>query len=248
MIEHYLGLEDARVVQTPRFLLAMDNMRGVILRCAITVLWGDSGHGKTIAGRAAFEGLAVERRCWIKLTTRPNPRVITNTILHKLTGVEHDETRWESARTLGRELARGPVVIFVDEAQNLSIETIEFLRWLHEEHPGRFALVLIGGVHLHGRLARSPQLMRRVFQPTRFSAMDPKRIDSYVRIFHPIYESADSSLIARIDEQHCDGNFGFWARFTASAYDLCRERNVATITPEIAKLVIARHRGWGKAA
>jgi len=248
MIEHYLGLEDARVVQTPRFLLAMDNMRGVILRCAITVLWGDSGHGKTIAGRAAFEGLAVERRCWIKLTTRPNPRVITNTILHKLTGVEHDETRWELARTLGRELARSPVVIFVDEAQNLSIETIEFLRWLHEEHPGRFALILIGGAQLHGRLSRSPQLMRRVFQPTRFKPLDPRHLDGYLRTFHPIYANAQPQLIAHIDQRHCQCNFGFWARFTASAYDVCRERGIATVSAEVADIVIGRHDEWGAAA
>jgi len=248
MTEHYLGLPGARIVQTPQFLLAMENMRGVITHRAITVLWGESGHGKTIAGLVAYELLPVGERCWIKLTTRPNPRVLTNAILQELTGVEHDETRWHSARTLGRELERSAIVIFIDEAQNLSIECIEFLRWLHEEHPGRFALVLIGGVHLHGRLARSPQLMRRVFQPTRFSRMDPKRIDSYIRTFHPIYELADAALIARINEEHCDGNFGFWARLTASAYDVCRERNVPTITPEIAKIVIARHRGWGKAA
>jgi hypothetical protein len=248
MIEHYLGLEDARVVQTPRFLLAMENMRGVIHRRAITVLWGDSGYGKTIAGIAAYDGLPARERCWIKLTTRPNPRVITNTILHRLTGVEHDETRWNSARTLGRELARHPIVIFVDEAQNLSIDCIEFLRWLHEEHPGRFALILIGGAQLHGRLSRSPQLMRRVFQPTRFKPLDPRHIDGYLRTFHPIYERAEPGLIARVDQQHCEGNFGFWARFTASAYDVCRERGSATLTADVADLVVARHQEWGLAA
>lgn len=248
MIEHYLGLEDAQVVQTPRFLLAMENMRGVILRRAITVLWGDPGHGKTIAGRATFEGLTPEERCWIKLTTRANPRVITNTILHMLTGVEHDETRWASARTLGRELARRPVTIFVDEAQNLSIESIEFLRWLHEEHPGRFALILIGGSQLHGRLARSPQLTRRVFQPTRFKPLDPRHLDGYLRTFHPIYKDAEAQVITYVDQRHCDCNFGFWARFTASAYDLCRERGLKTLSAEVADIAIGRHDEWGLAA
>lgn len=248
MIEHYLGLKDARVVQTPHFLLATENMRGVIERRAITALWGDSGHGKTIAGAVAYLQLPAGERCWLKLTTRPNPRVLTNGILQKLTGVEHDETRWHSARTLGRELGRCPIVIFIDEAQNLSTECIEFLRWLHEEYPGRFALVLIGGVQLHGRLSRSPQLMRRVFQPTLFGALDAPHLDGYLRTFHPIYEQADAKLLARIDEQHCQGNFGFWARLTASAYDVCQDRGARTIDAEIAKIVVARHRGWGKAA
>ena len=54
MIEHYLQLEDARVVQTPAFLVALENMRGVLVRRAITVMWGPSGYGKTVAGRAIY--------------------------------------------------------------------------------------------------------------------------------------------------------------------------------------------------
>lgn len=248
MIDHYLGLEDAHVVQTPSFLLAMENMRAVINRRAITVLWGDSGNGKTIAALARFELLPEHERCWIKLTTRPNPRVITNTVLHRLTGVDHDETRWQSARTLAREIERRPIAIFVDEAQNLSIECIEFLRWLHEEHPGRIALILVGGLQLRGRLARSPQLMRRVFQPTQFNPLQPAHLHDYLRVFHPIYTHAAPELIADIDRRHCNGNFGFWARITASAYELCREKNTKTITPEIAEIAIARHDGWSQAA
>lgn len=168
-------------------------------------------------------------------------------ILEALTGVEHNETRWQSARTLSRELACGAAVIFVDEAQNLSIECIEFLRWLHEEHPGRFALILIGGTSLHGRLAQSPQLTRRVYQPTRFGPLDRGRLDGYLRAFHPIYTHADAALLATIDERHCHGNFGFWARLTASAYDVCRANDTPTITADIADVAIARHREWAAA-
>lgn len=248
MIDHYLGLEDAHVVQTPCFALAIENMRAVIDRRAITVLWGDSGNGKTIAALAQYELLPVGERCWIKLTTRPNPRVITNTVLHKLTGVEHDETRWQSARTLAREIRRRPIAIFVDEAQNLSIECIEFLRWLHEEHPGRIALILVGGVQLRGRLARSPQLMRRVFQPTQFKPLQSDRLHSYLRVFHPIYAQAAPELIAEIDRRHCCGNFGFWSRLTASAYELCRQSDLRTITPETAEIAITLHQQWRRAA
>ncbi len=245
MLDHYLQLEDARIVQTPDFLVALENMRGVIVRRAITVLWGESGHGKTIAGRAVYEQLPASQRCWIKLTTRPNPRVITNEILLALTGVEHDETRWQSARTLKRDLReRDQAVIFIDEAQNLSIECIEFLRWLHEELPGQFALAFIGGVQLRGRLARSAQLMRRVYQPSHFERLDAHRVDYYLRTYHPIYAAAERALITTIDDEHCDGNFGNWARLTASAYDVCREKDVDTITLQIANVAIQRHSAW----
>jgi type II secretory pathway predicted ATPase ExeA len=247
MFEHYLQLKDARVVQTPAFLVALENMRGVLVRRAITVLWGPSGYGKTVAGRAIYGQLLESQRCWIPLTTRPNPRVITNELLHALTGVEHDETRWQSARTLKREMRhRDHVAIFIDEAQNLSLECIEFLRWLHEAYPGRIALALIGGVQLHSRLSRSPQLMRRIYQPSRFQRLDGNRIDEYLRTFHPIYEAADRKLITAIDDRHCEGNFGYWARLTASAYDVCRELGVATITSQIADLAIRRHSSWSQ--
>ena len=81
----------------------------------------------------------------LKLTSAPNPRMLANAILENLTGVFHDETRWDAARTLKHELQERPRMVIVDEAQNAGLDCIAWLRWLHEEVPGRLTLLLVGG-------------------------------------------------------------------------------------------------------
>ncbi|HWI07057.1 MAG TPA: hypothetical protein VNT54_06030 [Solirubrobacteraceae bacterium] len=71
--------------------------------------------------------------------------MLANAILENLTGVFHDETRWDAARTLKHELQERPRMVIVDEAQNAGLDCIAWLRWLHEEVPGRLTLLLVGG-------------------------------------------------------------------------------------------------------
>lgn len=107
MIEHYLGLEDAQVVRTADFALGLENMRYVHRRRAISLFYGDSGVGKSIAAQAVTSGFAEGEGCMVKLTTRPNPRTLANAILERLTGVWHDETRWQGAHTPSTSCASG---------------------------------------------------------------------------------------------------------------------------------------------
>lgn len=241
MIEHYLGLECAQVVRTADLALALENMRYVQRRRAISLFFGDSGVGKSVAAQAVASGFADGEGCILKLTTRPNPRTLANTILERLTGVWHDETRWQGARTLEHELRERPRSVIVDEAQNLSLECIEWLRWLHEEVPGRLMLLFVGGPQVRARLLRSPQMARRIFQPTAFHALPAESVIPTVRAFHPIYQHASDELIADIDRRHCRGNFGHWARLSTTAYEMCMERGLNTISAEVADIAIRRN-------
>lgn len=244
MIEHYLQLDGARVVATAPFAIALENARGVLRRRAISLFWGDPGLGKSVAARAVEQRHGAERIAHLKLTTRPNPRLLANWITRALTGVEHDETRWQAAETLKLVLTeRDDWLIVIDEAQNLSLECIEWLRWLHEELPGTFALLLVGGPQVGPRLARSPQLLRRIFQPTPFRRLDESSVVDAMRFFHPIYEGADEELIIAADRRHCHGNFGSWAQVSVTAFESCRERGIDTVDDEILDLAIRRNSG-----
>lgn len=125
MIEHYLQLDGANVVNTANFALALENMRYVRRRHAISLFFGDPGVGKTIAAQAIAESFDQGAGCVVKLTTGPNPRMIANAILEKLTGVFHAETRWEAARTLTHELRERPRMVIIDEAQNAGLDCID---------------------------------------------------------------------------------------------------------------------------
>jgi DNA transposition AAA+ family ATPase len=52
----------------------------------------------------------------------------------------------------------------VDEAQRLTSECIEFLRYLHDHPRTRFALMLMGGDDAWTVLSREPMLRSRIFR------------------------------------------------------------------------------------
>ena len=73
MIEHYLGLERAQVVRTADFALALENMRYVHRRRAISLFFGDSGVGKSIAAQAVASQLPDGEGCVVKLDHAAQP-------------------------------------------------------------------------------------------------------------------------------------------------------------------------------
>jgi DNA polymerase III delta prime subunit len=241
VIEHYLQLDGAHVVNTANFALALENMRYVRRRHAISLFFGDPGVGKTTAAQAIAESFDEGEGCVVKLTTAPNPRMIANAILERLTGVAHDETRWEAARTLTHELQERPRMVIIDEAQNAGLDCIEWLRWLHEEVPGRLTLLFVGGPQVRARVMKSPQLTRRIFQPTGFRALPAASVLATIRSFHPMYEAVDDELILDVDRRHCHGNFGHWAQLSITAFEMCQELGLKTITPKIANIAIRRN-------
>jgi DNA transposition AAA+ family ATPase len=61
-----------------------------------------------------------------------------------------------------------PAVGKVDEAQRLTSECIEFLRYLHDHPHTRFALILVGGDGCWEVLSREPMLRSRIFRRLNF--------------------------------------------------------------------------------
>lgn len=244
-MDRFLELADAAVVQTPRCRLAESNLAAAIEHRRITTFFGIPGTGKSVAAAAATSALVPNSSLHITLTTRPNPAQLANFLVKDATGVNPEETRWRGAYTLELELARladrgRRCHLTIDEAQNLSAECIEWLRWLHFETERPFSLLLVGGPQLADRLSASPQLVRRVFRATRFRPMPTAEVVPTLRAYHKIYAEADEHLLAEIDSQRFEGNFGKWLNFSIDAYDECLQDGVPTLTREIANRVLER--------
>ena len=114
-------------------------------------------------------------------------------------------------------------IIVIDEAQRLSRECIEFLRYLHDHPVTRFALVLVGGDGCWEVLAREPMLRSRIYRRVVFRPLSSRQVLDMVSRYHPLYQEAPADLVLFIDEYFGHGNFRNWAAFTRSAQELARE-------------------------
>jgi hypothetical protein len=134
--------------------------------------------------------------------------------------------------------------VILDEAQWLSLRCLHFMRWAHDEVPGRFPLLFIGGARLKELFWTDPQLRRRIVKPTPMSRLSDAKLVSTIKTWHPIYADAPDGLIADMNDKSCKWNFGNWAKITHTAVEFCEKDNLSTITPAIAKKAIAAQHGW----
>lgn len=243
-MDRFLEVEGAHVVRTTRCRLAEMNLTAAIKHRRITMFSGLPGMGKSVAAAAAGAAIAPNASIYLSLTSRSNPAMLARELVIRATGVEKTRgTRWYSGSVLQRELEivssdHGTCLITIDEAQNLSLACIEWLRWLHFETNRIFAVLLVGGPQLPDSLSKSPQLMRRIYRPTKFSATPRDEVVDFLRAYHDIYAKSDEALLLRLDDRRHKGNLGAWMNFTMSAHDRCRAIGRDTVTEDVARYVL----------
>jgi DNA transposition AAA+ family ATPase len=121
------------------------------------------------------------------------------------------------------ELAVRPRTIVVDEAQRLTSESIEFLRYLHDHPHTRFALILVGGDDCWEVLSREPMLRSRIFRRVNICPLSGAQVCELMGAFHPIYAGVDTEVLLLVDDHFGHGNLRNWASFTHTAAALCTE-------------------------
>jgi hypothetical protein len=241
--DHFLDLEGARLVNACYFALTQRNIAAVIKHRALSVVTGPAGTGKTTAMNYAARqhgGIKLE------LVGTPSPYVIVNGFLRVLTGVPHDETAQAGAELLIEllcERSDDERFLYVDEVQlNESLRNVEFVRRIAER--SRTPTVLVGGEQMKARIAKSPQIVRRVFRPTFFEGLPIDQILDVIPKMHPIYHGVSKKLLPYVDSRCGDGNLGNWAKFSVEAVDLSEERGKKRLTRDIADEAIRRLGGF----
>ena len=194
--EHYLGLDGARVVQTPSLLLSHRAIRDVLAARALGVLHGPAGSGKTFAARLVLDELQVAQ-AWVQFPSRPTMLHVARRLYRELTGAEPGRAnRFDLSEKLIALLADREWLLVVDEAQWLNRECIEYLRHLHDHARTRFSLLLVGGDGCWRVLSREPMLRSRIYRRVRFAPMPPAMVLQVIPGYHPIYERAPTALLA----------------------------------------------------
>jgi DNA transposition AAA+ family ATPase len=242
MARHFLELEDAATLETEHYLLARRAVTDALERCAMAVIHGSAGLGKTYAVDELVEELDIEV-IWTSFPSRPTPRLVAATLYEQLCGRRTRLDRFSIISRIVERLANGPRLVVVDESQLLTGDCIELLRYLHDHRQTRFALVLVGGNGTWTVLSREPMLASRVYRRVRFAALARADVIGAMPAYHPLYTDATHELLTLIDDLFAHGNLRNWAAFTHSALALAEEIGRRQLDEQIARNVFALHGG-----
>ncbi len=238
-LARYMRIPGARFVSTPSYELLADGVDEACGDLGITVAYGNPGAGKTFALRVAIASRCRLPVTWLEPEHRPTLLALTEQLLHELG--EHDLVgqRRVLVRPLIRLLAE-PRLIVVDEAQRLTAECIDHLRYLSDRVDTNFALALAGGVRCMEVLNTEPQLARRCPLKVEFTYLDREEIEQYMPRYHPMYEPLERRLLHRIDDEYAHGMIGLWANMTKRLHRELSHSGEKLVTEEMIEAAFVR--------
>lgn len=244
MGRHFLDLPDARTLPTPGLVATHRAVADLLSAAAMGVVHGMAGLGKTYGVEQALAQAGEHSACWAAFPARPTMRLVAARLFEQLTyGSAGRRSRFTLMDQLVEELAMRPRTIVVDEAQRLSSESIEFLRYLHDHPHTRFALILVGGDGTWEVLSREPMLRSRIFRRVNVTPLTGAQVCELMGGFHPIYTGVEAEVLLLVDDHFAHGNLRDWAAFTHTAAKLCAEHGRDRLDAEIARNAFALHSG-----
>jgi hypothetical protein len=244
MPEHYLSLSGASVLRTHDLQLVDHDIHDLIRHQAMGVVHGRAGVGKSFAVQAALERL---QRHPFGPSGRAPARVVTAIFPHAPTTLRvvldlahvllaeppQRATRFRMQDFIIDELSRQPHLLVIDEAQRLTRNAMEVLRYCFDDPRTQLALLLVGGDGCWEVIAREPMLMSRVFRRRQFRPLPGAQVPSILRTYHPFYRDADDELLQRVDAEYAHGIWRAWAAFTLTATDLAAQASRTQLDAEI---------------
>jgi general secretion pathway protein A len=200
MYEPFFGLDSSPFGLTPdpRFLFRSKGhhdilsslLYGVSTNKGVMLLLGDVGTGKTTVCRALLRELPAETESVLLLNPHLSETELVGAILDDLGVERRGSTRGELMAVLNAYLlAAGgegkTVVVVADEAQQMTVETLEQLRILSTlEAPGRklLQIILAGQPELEAKLGRPElrQFDQRIAIRCRLSALSERETCRYI--------------------------------------------------------------------
>ena len=215
---HWPGLPpDVAVILNDSYRATQLAVADSIRLCRPALVVGPSGTGKTFAVTMALQERGVE---WSKYRAdhRPRGNALLESCLQLIGEPLPSRSRYRTQETLTHLLTAAlmerPRVLWIDEVQNMSVESLRQVRHIIDTD-GMPSTVLLSGESSATALLASNEkpLLSRCARRVRFDLLD--RNDTLVptlRKYHPLYANSQARLIRQLDELGAYGRFREFAK------------------------------------
>ncbi|WP_406162957.1 ATP-binding protein [Streptomyces sp. NBC_01005] len=175
--DQYTALPDARLVTTRALLTARENLTDTINARAMMCIHGGAGFGKTVAATSCLRELQTSED--IRRITF-HARTTTRAVRHELhTALElpgqPPRHATEFDHLLKATLAAHPRTLVLDEAQWLSSDQLEYIRYLWDDPYTQLAVIFVGGEGCHATLRAGHRHRRSVHPGTNTTLLRQQR-------------------------------------------------------------------------
>lgn len=207
----------------------------------LMLVTGDPGTGKSFAtGRAVERALSTYPKLqpvWLEMAGSTRGRALAQDLIPQITGsyARPGATLRDLRQELTIDLAQEHRVIVVDEAQLVTLEALQLLRWLHDRTDARFALVIVGTEKLEHRLP--PEISSRVQSHVRFGRITDAQAPGLLAAYHPIFDGADPAMISRINRLEARGEIRWWAKFLVRGHRYVARSGETILTERVADMI-----------
>lgn len=209
----------AHLVSTRQLAAVAEAVAHTVAARGVMCLYGDPGHGKSIALYQALRRLP--RRVpvrWARVAVKPALPQLRSALLTAFDLPAQSLThRADAADRALVEVLKAPVVLVIDDAQRIAAPELDYLRLLVDASSTRTSLVLCGA-GVERTLARAPTLASRVLTWQHVPRLDVSQLPTVLRLFHPLWDTATEDDLSHADETCAHGNFRTWAKITSHLY------------------------------
>jgi DNA transposition AAA+ family ATPase len=208
--EHLSGVTGAATLETPGLREIRGSVKQLLDSGGLILIDGAVGVGKTFATRSVLRETE-SPVYWTDMTSTPKGKETTAKVFTAITGrrptrnmTEHELTDETVDALNGLE-----AVLVIDEAQNMTANSLRALRYLHDR-PSTCLLLILVGPGVMEAVRRVPEVDSRVSRRAIIQALRGKNGIALLREWHPVFANTDEAVLISLAE-YARGNLRSWA-------------------------------------
>lgn len=219
----------AHLVSTRQLAEVTEALAHTVAARGVLCVYGDTGHGKTVAVHQALRRLP--RRLPVRralVAVKPALPQLRAALLAAFgLPVKALTSRTDAADRALLQALSAPGALVIDDVQRIAVPELDYLRLLVDAPTTQTSFVLCGAGS-ERTLARAPALASRILTWQHTSRLEAAQVPGALRLFHPLWHTATDADLLHADATCARGNFRTWAKITSHAYAFLSRRSETT--------------------